>query len=324
VSNQTTPEQDENGPSGPTDLGARSWWVTTKRAFSEFKDDNCTDWAAALTYYGVLAIFPAIIALVSLLGLFGSAHTVTNLTDIVTQLGPSSAAETFRGPIEGIVNSKSTAGPMLIVGLLGALWSASGYIGAFMRASNAIWEVEEGRPFYWLRPVQLLITLVGVIAVALITVALVISGSLAHIVGSTIGIGDTGATIWNYAKFPVLLVIVSLIISALYYFAPNVKQPKFRWVSPGGVLALVVWLIVSVAFAFYVASFGSYNKTYGALGGVVSFLVWLWISNCALLLGAQLNAELERQRELESGQPEAAREIQLDPRRAPKKQQQTV
>jgi membrane protein len=308
-------------PSGPTDLSARSWWTTLKRAFKEFKDDNCTDWAAALTYYGVLALFPALLALVSLLGLFGSAHTVTKLTDIVTQLGPSSAAQTFRGPIENIVNSKTTAGPMLVVGLLGALWSASGYIGAFIRASNAIWEVEEGRPFYWLRPLQLLITLVGVIAVALIAVSLVVSGSLAHIVGNAIGVGDTGATIWNYAKFPVLLVIVSLIISGLYYHAPNVKQRKFRWVSAGGALALVVWLLASVAFAFYVANFGSYNKTYGTLGGVISFLVWLWISNCVLLLGVQLNAELERQRELESGQPEAESEIQLEPRKQKKENQ---
>jgi membrane protein len=322
MAQQTATTKDK--PSSPTDLSAGSWWTTFKRAFREFKDDNCTDWAAALTYYGVLAIFPALIALVSLLGLFGSAQTVTKLTDIVSQLGPSSAAETFRGPIEGIVNSKSTAGPMFIVGLLGALWSASAYIGAFIRASNAIWEVDEGRPFYWLRPVQLLITLVGVLAVALITVALVVSGSLAHIVGNAIGIGDTGATIWNYAKFPVLLVVISVIISSLYYFAPNVNQPKFRWVSPGGVLALVTWLVTSVAFAFYVASFGSYNKTYGALGGVISFLVWLWISNCALLLGVQINAELERQRELDSGQPEAAREIQLEPRKEPKKQKQNA
>src|SRR4051812_23690142 len=267
MAQQTTTSKDE--PSGPTDLSAGSWWLTFKRAFREFKDDNCTDWAAALTYYGVLAIFPALIALVSLLGLFGSAQTVTKLTDIVTQLGPSSAADTFRGPIEGIVNSKSTAGPMLVIGLLGALWSASGYIGAFIRASNAIWEVDEGRPFYWLRPIQLLITLLGVLAVALITVALVVSGSLAHTVGAAIGIGDTGATIWNYAKFPVLLAIVSLIVSGLYYFAPNVRQSRFRWVSPGGVLALVVWLVASIAFAFYVAHFGSYNKTYGTLGGVI-------------------------------------------------------
>jgi membrane protein len=306
----------ESDASSPTDLSARSWWATVKRAFKEFKDDNCTDWAAALTYYGVLAIFPALIALVSLLGLFGSAHTVTRLTDIVTQLGPSSAAQTFKGPIDGIVNSKSTAGPMLAIGLAGALWSASGYIGAFIRASNAIWEVEEGRPFYWLRPLQLLITLLGVMAVALITVALVVSGSLAHIVGHAIGVGDTGATIWNYAKFPVLLVIVSLLISGLYYLAPNVRQPRFRWVSPGGILALIVWLIASIAFAFYVANFGSYNKTYGALGGVVSFLVWLWISNCVLLLGVQVNAELERQREIESGQPGAIHEIQLEPWKA--------
>ena len=303
------------GPDEPTDLHTRSWWTVLKRAVKQFRDDNCTDWAASLTYYGVLALFPAIIALVSLLGLFGGAGTVTKVTDVVTTLGPSSAADTFRGPIQDIVAARSTAGPMFVVGLLGALWAASGYVGAFIRASNAVWEVEEGRPFYWLRPLQVLITLAGVIAVALITVALVVSGPLAGAIGNAVGAGDTAVTVWSYAKWPVLLVVASLMISALYYLAPNIRGQRFPWASPGGLIALLAWLAASAAFAGYVANFGSYNKTYGTLGGVVALLVWVWISNCVLLFGAEVNAELERQRELENGQPGAADEIQLEPRR---------
>jgi membrane protein len=297
---------------------------TVKRTIAEFKEDNLTDSAAALTYYAVLSIFPALIALVSIVGIVGDPKTLTNaLTDIVSSIGPASAVETFKEPIEGITKSKGTAGILLIVGIASALWTASGYVGSFMRSSNVIYEVEEGRSLIKLRPLQMLVTLVLVVLLALVLVALVLTGPVAKQVGSAIGVGGTAVTVWNIAKWPVLLAIVLLMIALLYYSSPNVKLPAFKWVTPGSILAVVVWLVASAAFAFYVANFGSYNKTYGALGGVIVFLVWLWITNVAILLGAELNAEHERSRELEAGVPGAERELQLGHRSEPKEGKRT-
>ena len=305
-------------PDGPTDLPKRSWLDTLKRTFREFKEDALTDWAAALTYYAVLSIFPALIALVSIVGLVADPATITRiLTDTVTQLGPKSAVDTFKGPIESVTSSQSRAGLGLIIGLGGALWTASGYVGAFMRASNSIYEIEEGRPFYKLRPLQILVTLVLELMLAIVVVALIVSGPLATAIGQAIGIGDTALTVFNIVKWPVLLVIVSLMLAILYYASPNAKLPGFKWISPGSVVAVVTWILASAAFAFYVSKFGSYDKTYGTLGGVITFLVWMWITNIAVLFGAELNAELERSRELEAGEP-AEEEIQLPPRQAPK------
>jgi membrane protein len=305
-------------PDTPTDLPKRSWKDTLKRTFTEFKEDNLTDWAAALTYYAVLSVFPALIALLSIVGLVADPATVTRvITETVSEIGPATAAETFGGPIEDISENQSTAGLGLILGLAGALWTASGYIGAFMRASNSIYEIEEGRPFWKLRPLQILVTLTLVLMLAVVVLGLIVSGPLAEAIGGAVGLGDTAVTAFQYGKWPVLLVIVMVMLAILYYASPNAKLPGFRWISPGSVVAVVVWLLASVAFAFYVANFGSYDKTYGTLGGVVSFLVWMWITNLAVLFGAELNAELERSRELEAGQP-AEEEIQLEPRDAPK------
>jgi membrane protein len=299
-------------------------WPTLKRTALEFSEDNMPDWAAALTYYGLLSLFPALIALVSVLGLFGDPQTTTRqLTDIVTQIGPSSAADTFSGPIEAITANRSAAGILFVVGLATALWSASGYVGAFMRASNVAWETPEGRPFFKLRPLQILVTLAMVIMLALVALALVLTGPVVGAVGSSIGIGDTALTIWDIAKWPVLLGVVILMFSVLYYAAPNVKLPGFKWITPGSAFAVIVWLLASALFALYVANFGSYDKTYGTLGGIVSVLVWMWISNLALLFGVELNAERERSRELAADVPRAEREIQLEPRSEPKDQQTT-
>jgi membrane protein len=311
---------DPRKPGSPTDLGKRTWLGVAKRAFAEFKDDNITDWAAALTYYAVLSIFPGIIVFVSLLGLFGQGpDTVQKLLDVLTNIGvPKDALGSLRGPIEDVVMQQSgKAGLALILGVLGALWSASGYIGAFIRASNAIYEVKEGRKFYILRPLQILITIVYTLLLTVITLALVASGSVAQAIGDTLGLGDAAVTTWNIAKWPVIVIIVSLMIAGLYHVAPNVKQPRFRWFTLGGFLALVLWVIASAAFGFYVANFGSYNKTYGSLGAVITFLIWMWITNNVLLFGAEANAELERGRELEAGQP-AQEDIQLPHRRPPK------
>lgn len=303
-------------PDSPDDLSAGSWKGVLRRTVTSFRERNLTDWAAALTYYAVLALFPALLVLVSFIGLAGQHPDTTNaLLGIVEDLGPSSAVETFRGPIEEVVESKGGAGALLGVGLLSALWSASGYIGAFMRASNAIYEIEEGRPFWKLRPLQVLVTLAMVLALAVVALALVISGPVAEAVGKAIGLGGAAVTAWGIAKWPVLLVIVMTMVAVLYYVAPNVRLPGFRWITPGGTVAVLLWIAASAAFGIYVANFGSYDATYGALGGVIIFLVWLWISNLAILFGATLNAEVERGREIESGVP-MEETIALPPREA--------
>ena len=290
---------------------------TLKRTIREFRDDNVTDWAAALTYYAVLALFPALIALVSIVGLFGDPDGTTEaLNEIVSDLGPSSAAETFRGPIESITANRQTAGALFFAGLAVALYSASAYVGAFIRASNVIYEVEEGRPFWKLRPLQIAVTLVMVLLAALVSLALVLSGPLATSVGDALGLSDSLVDTYRLAKWPLLALVVLLMVSLLYYASPNVKLPRYRWITPGSALALTLWVLASAAFAFYVGNFGSYDKTYGTLGGVVTFLIWLWITNISLLLGAELNAEIERSRQLEAGVPGADEAIQLAPREA--------
>ena len=311
-------------PEGPAHARKGSLGQTLKRTFAEFKEDELTDRAAALTYYGVLSIFPALIALVSIVGLvFDPARITKALTDVVSSAGPASAVETFKGPIETITSSSGKAGIMLIVGIAAALWTASGYVGAFMRASNVIYEVEEGRSIVKLRPLQMLVTLVLVLLLALVLVALVLTGPLAEAVGSAVGLGSAAVTAWDIAKWPVLLAVVVVMIALLYYASPNAKLRGVKSILPGAALAVVVWLVASAAFAFYVANFGSYDKTYGTLGGVVVFLVWVWLTNVAILLGAELNAERERSRQLEDGTPGAERELQLDERSEPKAKRRT-
>ena len=300
-------------PDQPTELGGRGWWHALKRSAKEFKEDNLTDWAAALTYYGVLAIFPALIVLVSILGLVGESATQP-LIDNLGAVAPGPAKEIFTNAIENLQGDRGAAGVLFIVGILGALWSASGYVAAFMRASNAIYDIEEGRPIWKTLPVRVGLTVVLLALLSITTIAVVLTGGLAQRVGDVIGLGDTAVTVWNIAKWPVLLLVVSFMFALLYWAAPNVKQPGFRWVSPGGILAVVGWLIASAAFAFYVGNFGSYNKTYGALGGVVVFLVWLWISNIVILLGAEFNAELERERAIERGMRPEDKEPFAEPR----------
>jgi membrane protein len=300
-------------PADPTDLPKRSWWQILKRTVKEFQDDNLTDWAAALTYYGVMSLFPMLIALVAVLGLVGQSGSITTLLDSFRQAGLSGVADNIEKPLMGVVNAKGGAGALLSVGLLGSLWSASGYLGAFMRAANSIYEVREGRPFWKLRPLQLALTMLGVFLLSLVALGLVVSGPVAEAIGNAIGLGSTAITVWGIVKWPIMLLIVMTIVASLYYIAPNVRQPRFRWITPGGVIAVALWAVASVGFGFYVAHFGSYNKTYGTLGGVISFLVWMWISNLALLLGAEFDAELERERELKAGLP-AERELKLPPR----------
>ena len=303
-------------PRNPTQLRGRAWWGVLKRTVSEFREDNLTDWAAALTYYAILSIFPALIVLVSILGLAGVSATNAILSNI-KDLGPGPAQDIISGAIKEIAASTSTAGVAFVLGLIASLWSASGYVGAFSRAANVIYEMEEGRPFWKLRPIQIGMTLILLVLVAISAIAVVISGPLASEIGKVLGIQGTAVTIFNIAKWPVIVVVLMTMLAILYYGAPNVRHPGFRWITPGGVLAVLLWMLASVGFAFYVSNFSSYNATYGSLAGVIIFLIWLWISNVAVLLGAEMNAEIERGRELESGVPEE-KTLAMEPRTAAK------
>jgi membrane protein len=298
----------------------RHWWPVLKRTFREFRADNLTDWAAALTYYSVLAIFPALIVLVSVLGLVGESATQP-LIDNLGSVAPGPAKEIMTSALKNLQGDRGAAGVLFVVGLLAALWSASGYVAAFMRASNSIYDIEEGRPVWKTLPVRVGLTLVLLFLLAITAIAVVLTGGIAQKVGDLIGLGNTAVDVWNIAKWPVLLLVVSFMFALLYWAAPNVKHPGFRWISPGGVLAVVAWLIASGAFALYVSNFGSYNKTYGALGGVVVFLVWLWISNIVILLGAEFNAELERERAIEEGMQPEDKEPFVEPRDTRKMEQ---
>jgi membrane protein len=297
----TADQRRAQGPDAPTDLSKRSWKDVVKRTIREFKEDDLTLLAAALTYYGVLALFPALLVLVSILGLAGESAT-QGLVDNVSRLTPGPARDVVTNAITNLQNASGAAGFAFVIGIAGALWSASGYVGGFMKASNIIYEVEEGRPFWKLRPLQIAVTVMLVLVVAAISISIVLTGPLARRVGDVIGLGDTAVTVWSIAKWPVIALVVSQVIAFLYWVSPNVKQPGYRWMSPGGIFAVVLWVIASALFAFYVSNFGSYNKTYGSLAAVIIFLVWLWISNVVILLGAEMNAEVERGRQIEQGQ----------------------
>jgi membrane protein len=282
----------------PWQLRGSSLTGVLRSTVTEFRDDNLTDWAAALTYYSVLGIFPALLILVSILGLAGESATQP-LIDNVQTVAPGPAQEIFTSALENIQDTRKTAGMLFVVALATALGAASGYVGAFMRASNSIYEMEEGRPLYKTLPVRFGLTLVLVVLLAATVIGVTITGGLAQEIGDLVGVGSTAVEVWQIAKWPVLLFIVSLMVALLYWAAPNVKQPGFRWISPGSLLAVFGWVVGSAAFTFYVSNFGAYNKTYGALGGVIVFLIWLWLSNLMVLLGAELNAVLGRGRKLE-------------------------
>jgi membrane protein len=292
-----------HAPKEPTDVPKSGWVAVFKRSVREFKHDDVTDRAAALTYFGVLALFPGMLVIVAVLGLLGKS-TTDKLLNNVSQLAPGGVHDFLNSvvtQVQGHAGSASLAG---IIGLLIALWSASGYVAAFMRASNAIYDVDEGRPIWVTIPVRILTTIALVVMLLISAAIVVLTGPIAQKVGSVVGLGDTAVLVWDIAKWPVLLLLVSVMIALLYYVSPNLQQPRFRWITPGGILAVVIWLIASGLFALYVGLSGSYNKTYGSLATVIIFLVWLWITNIAILLGAEFNAEMQRQRAIEAGLPE--------------------
>ncbi|WP_412739781.1 YihY/virulence factor BrkB family protein [Krasilnikovia sp. MM14-A1259] len=290
----------EDGPRGPSDLSGKGKVEALKRTFAQFSQDNLSDWAAALTYYGVLSIFPAALVLVSVMGMLSSDGQRT-VQDAIHEIAPNEQLQGLVNTVLVQVKDPGSAGLAAVVGLVVAFWSASGYIAAFMRASNAIYDVPEGRPIWKTLPIRVGVT--AVIGVMLVASAFIVvfTGDLAQVLGDHIGLGSAAVTTWNIVKWPVLVVLVSLMFAILYWASPNAKTGGFRWISPGGVFAVLLWIVASAAFAIYLANFANYNKTYGTLGGVIAFLVWLWISNIAILLGAELDAELERSRAIAAG-----------------------
>ncbi|MBR8639762.1 YihY/virulence factor BrkB family protein [Streptomyces tuirus] len=296
------PEVERAAPDTPGELPRKSWGAVLKGSLREFKDDELTDRAAALTYYGVLALFPALLVLVSVLGLTGKS-TTDKVIDNLQQLAPSSARDIITGAVEQLQGNAGIGSVMAVVGLLLAVWSASGYVGAFIRSANAVYDMPEGRPVWKLLPVRVGVTVALMVLALLSALIVVFTGGLARQAGAALGVGDTALTVWSIAKWPVLVVLVTIMIAILYWATPNAKVKGFRWITPGSVLALSIWLIASAGFAVYVANFASYNKTYGTMAGVIIFLVWLWITNLAILLGLEFDAETVRQRAIAGGHP---------------------
>lgn len=293
---------DESAPSEPSGLRPRPWRDALGRTVRETKQDNLTDLAAALTYYAILSIFPMLLAVLSILGLIGDSATQP-LIDNLRELAPGTARDTVVTAIENLQGNQEAAGVLFVVSLVGALWSASRYVAAFMRASNVIYEVDEGRPLWKKLPVRLGLTILQALVLVAGAAAVVVTGDLARQMGDLVGLESTAVTVWNIAKWPVVILVLVVLLALLYWAAPNVRHPRFRWLSPGAILAIAVWIAGSVLFSLYVANFDSYNETYGGLGGVIVFLVWLWIVNVAILLGAELDAELERGHQIERGLP---------------------
>jgi membrane protein len=294
-------------PDSPTELDTPSWKGVLKRSIKGFKTDNLSDWAAALTYRGVMCLAPGLLVVVSVLGLLGSSTSRTLLNN-VGSLAPGGVRSVLQQVLTD-ASHRGTAGLAGLIGLAVALWSASGYIAAFMRASNAIYEVGEGRPVWKTIPIRLGVTIVMVVLILVSAVIVVVSGPIAQDVGKALGVGHAAVLTFDIVKWPLLIVIVGLMLAILYYASPNAKQPGIQWVSPGGLLAVIIWVVASVGFALYVANFGSYNKTYGSLATVVIFLVWLWITNIAILLGCEFNAEMQRAKAIETDGPAAGDEF---------------
>ncbi|WP_164416461.1 YihY/virulence factor BrkB family protein [Streptomyces salinarius] len=293
---------EDAAPDSPTELPKRSWTALLRRVVAEFKDDELTDRAAALTYYGILALFPALLVLVSLLGIAGDSAT-QEVLDNVKKLAPGSARDVLTNAVEQLQARAGLGSALAVVGLVGAVWSASGYVAAFIRAANAVYDMPEGRPVWKVLPLRVGLTVVLLVLAVVSALIVVFTGSLARQAGTALGVGDTALTVWSIAKWPVLVLLVTFMIAILYWAAPNARVKGFKWISPGSLVALLIWLLASAGFAFYVANFGSYNKTYGTLAGVIIFLVWLWVTNLAILLGLEFDAELARQRVIDVGYP---------------------
>lgn len=303
---------ERRAPDSPTDLPRSSWSAVLKGTLKEFKRDELVDRAAALTYYGILALFPALLVLVSLLGIMGKS-TSQRLLDNIQELAPGAVQDVLRNAVQQMQGTAGIGSVMAIVGLVLAVWSASGYVAAFIRSANAVYDIPEGRPVWKVLPVRVGVTVVLMVLAVASSVIVVFTGGLARQVGGVLGLSDAALTVWSIAKWPVLVVLVTIMIALLYWATPNARVRGFRWITPGSFLALVIWMVASAGFAVYLANFASYNRTYGTFAAVIIFLVWLWITNLAILLGLECDAELARQRAVAGGHP-ADEEPYVQPR----------
>nr|WP_312018693.1 YihY/virulence factor BrkB family protein [Streptomyces sp. I05A-00742] len=306
------PGVERRAPDEPTQLRRRSWWSVLRRTVKEFGDDELADRAAALTYYTMLSLFPALLVLVSLLGVAGRAAAEKVLSNM-EHIAPGPVHDILTGAVRQASASGGTGSVLAVVGLLGALWSASSYVAAFIRASNAVYDIREGRPVWKLTPLRLAVTVVLMLLATASALIVVFTGGLARQAGTALGVGDGALAVWSIVKWPVLVLLVIVMIATLYWASPNVRGRGFRWVTPGSFVALLLWMAVSAGFALYVAHFASYNKTYGTFAGLVIFLMWLWFTNLAILLGLEFDAELARERAILGGHP-AGEEPYVPPR----------
>lgn len=289
-------EKDSDEPAAkPAVKPARKIIAVAKGAAGAAKGHELLDRAAALTYYGFLAVFPTLLLAISVLGLLGDS-AVNDVLNNVQKLAPGSVRDVLRTAITQVRASGGTGGTLALAGIAGALWSASGYVGAFIRASNVVFGVREKRPVWKTIPLRLGLTLLMMVTSMISIITVVFTGPLAERGTQFIGLGHTALTVWSIAKWPVLALLVAAMIFLLFWAAPNMHTGRFRWISPGSTLAVALWLILSSGFATYIANFASYNKTYGTVAGVIVFLLWLWLSNLAILLGLELDAELDRAR----------------------------
>ena len=251
------------------------------------------DRGAALTYYSVLSLVPGLLVLFSVIGLFGDQDTIDEVIGILDDVGPSDGEAAARQPLESLIRNDTQSGALLGVGLLAVLWTASAYIGCFFRASATIWGVDR-RPVWRAWPLRVALTMAFLILLALALLIIVLTGQLAESVGSATGIEEGLIDLYSFAKWPALLVVVALLVALLYRTSPSgERSTHWRVLTPGGAVAVLAWIVVSVGFEVYVNSFASYDTTYGALGTTIASLVWLWLTNLTLLMGVELDAALE-------------------------------
>ncbi|MFN8107526.1 MAG: YihY/virulence factor BrkB family protein [Nocardioidaceae bacterium] len=291
----------------------RGFFFVGWRVAKEFMKDQSLDMAAALTYYAVFAIFPAMIAVFSAVGLVSDPQRViAKIEEVLTPLIRESTLDRVMTVLDGVAASRG-AGILAVASIVIALWAASAYVNAFRRMMNRIYGVQEGRALWKLRPLMALVTLVSLALVMLMMLIMIISGPISEAVGKVLGFGEDVAHLWDLLKLPVLLIFLVVSVAILYQATPNVKFPKLRLFSTGSVVAIGAIVVASVGLTFYVRNFANYNQVYGSLAGVIVFMLWMWIINIALLCGAELDAELERGRQLHDGQ--AAEESLLLPLR---------
>lgn len=285
----------------------RTWRRILWRSAAGYVTDDCTDFAAAMTYCAVTALIPSLVVVVALVNLVtdGSA-AVKAILGILRDVGagPIVGNSSLVSVLDSLLVQKDSAKVLFSLGLLVAVWSASGYVSAFTRASNRIYGVREGRTWWKLQLLEILLAAVAMVLMAVAATALVISGPLVNAVGTALHVGPTARLAYSIGRWPVLVAIGIILLSMLFWIAPNVRQPRFRWLTVGGAVALVVGTVVSFGFGLYVANFGSYSRTYGSLGAIVAFLVWLYLSNSAILLGVQVNAQVQRARLTQAGEEE--------------------